>query len=235
MISKYIIYGLVDPRTDELRYVGKSSSGFNRPRQRHSAYCACWIKGLFDESGLRPDIIILKQFDDSLESLHETMNTAERDFIAVFRAIGCRLTNLTDGGDGIFNPSEELRKKFRDAKLGKKLSEEHKRKIALGHMGKIMSEETKEKIRIANRFHGKKHSFETKEKMSRSQKLRIRSDEIGKKIAASLGHRIKSETDGLEFVSIGAAARHYNISTCCVVKALRDERCTRKGLRFIKI
>lgn len=31
--SKFLIYGLTDPITDELRYIGRSSSGLNRPRQ----------------------------------------------------------------------------------------------------------------------------------------------------------------------------------------------------------
>ena len=32
MPSKFLIYGLVDPRDGQLRYVGKSTSGLRRPR-----------------------------------------------------------------------------------------------------------------------------------------------------------------------------------------------------------
>lgn len=34
-----LIYGLVDPRTSELRYIGRSSSGLTRPKQ-HTAPAA---------------------------------------------------------------------------------------------------------------------------------------------------------------------------------------------------
>jgi hypothetical protein len=30
---QYIIYGLVDPETEELRYIGKSSTGMSRPKK----------------------------------------------------------------------------------------------------------------------------------------------------------------------------------------------------------
>ena len=32
MISKFIIYGLADPATDAVRYIGRSSNGLVRPR-----------------------------------------------------------------------------------------------------------------------------------------------------------------------------------------------------------
>ena len=36
-----------------------------------------------------------------------------------------RLVNMTDGGEGLFNPSQETRKKMRDAKAGKPQSPSH--------------------------------------------------------------------------------------------------------------
>ena len=52
-MSKFIIYGLTDPRTGEVRYVGKSTSGMNRPRahrwpthMRLNTHTAAWVRKL---------------------------------------------------------------------------------------------------------------------------------------------------------------------------------------------
>ncbi len=99
---KFLIYGLFDPRTEELRYVGKSCSGLERPRQhikprllKARTHKNSWLKSLLSE-GLRPEIDVLEEHAGP-----ETLNEAERFFIAYFRGIGCRLTNGTDGGDGV--------------------------------------------------------------------------------------------------------------------------------------
>jgi hypothetical protein len=100
MAGKFIIYGLIDPITGHLRYVGKSCSGLKRPQQ-HTApsrtdgrtYKECWIRGLRTQ-GLRPAIVVLQETD------REILSGAEVFWIAYFRAMGCPLTNLTDGGDG---------------------------------------------------------------------------------------------------------------------------------------
>lgn len=63
--------------------------------------------------------------------------------------------NLTDGGDGSNNPSEETRKKMSIARLGKSLSEESKRKLSenaeinpnYGMKNKHHSEKSKRKMR----------------------------------------------------------------------------------------
>lgn len=44
--------------------------------------------------------------------------------------------NMTDGGEGGFNPSDETRAKYSLARKGKKKSDEHKAKISLGNLGK---------------------------------------------------------------------------------------------------
>lgn len=105
--------------------------------------------------------------------------------------------NLCDGGGGLVNPSEEVRKRMSEAKKGEKAfmygkhhSEETKRKIGEKsklrggdkhyNYGKHLSEETKKKISEANKKYkgdlnhrfGKKHTEEAKANMSKAQKGR---------------------------------------------------------------
>jgi hypothetical protein len=57
------------------------------------------------------------------------------------------LTNMTDGGEGLFNPSDEVREKLRYPK-----TEEHKQKLREYQIGVTQSEETIQK-RISHGFH----------------------------------------------------------------------------------
>lgn len=57
--------------------------------------------------------------------------------------------NQSSGGEYAtsgWSPSEETRKRQREAKLGKKLSEEHRRRISEGGRGRCVSKETRRKI-----------------------------------------------------------------------------------------
>lgn len=98
---KYIIYGLVDPTTQQLRYIGKSCRGISRPKAhtapsslKYDTYKTRWIKSLIC-IGLKPSIAILHELDSS-DLLYE----AEKFWISYFKNLGCSLTNMTDGGIG---------------------------------------------------------------------------------------------------------------------------------------
>lgn len=99
-MSRTIVYGLIDPRTLMIRYVGKSSSGLWRPKQHikkagktTGPYCANWLVDLVRE-GICYEIVVLQ------EPSREELNDCERWWIAYGRASGWPLTNLTDGGEG---------------------------------------------------------------------------------------------------------------------------------------
>lgn len=88
--------------------------------------------------------------------------------------------NLTDGGDGVLNLSEESKNKRKEKMLGRKHSEDHKKKISEANKGKIISSNTKRKISIANSgenngMFGKTISNETRKKLSEFQSSRKRS------------------------------------------------------------
>lgn len=98
----------------------------------------------------------------------------ERELIAVYRAAGARLVNLTDGGDGASGAkrSEETKRRMSAAGMGKHpaphWSEEMKEKARARNLGKRMSAEAIEKT-VA--FHtGRKRKPETLAKMSAALK-----------------------------------------------------------------
>jgi hypothetical protein len=141
-ISKNLIYGLQDPFTHEIRYVGKSTTGLTRPKQHFSKYhlkrkqyVYSWIKYCF-KNGKKPEIVIIQQFNNP-----DFLFEAEKYWIKYYKSIGCKLTNLTEGGEG---------------SLGRKLSEETRNKISLSNMGKIAH--NKGKSNLTNK--GKKQSLE---------------------------------------------------------------------------
>ena len=113
-VDRHLIYGLIDPRDGQLRYVGKSCEGLKRPRAHarrlkwDRGHCRNWVKGLVD-LGLKPDIEVLETCD-SPKALIE----AEQFHIAYFRMVGCNLTNLTAGGEGQWGLrfSEERRRRI---------------------------------------------------------------------------------------------------------------------------
>jgi hypothetical protein len=84
-----------------------------------------------------PDRIIVQDWSSEEEAYE-----AEKFFIEYYGRLdqhtGC-LANLTDGGEGHANPSEETRKKLRDLHIGnqitkgRKHTEEAKQKISLAH------------------------------------------------------------------------------------------------------
>lgn len=112
----FLVYALVDPRDGEIRYVGKCRGYLNSRVRGHlrearetdtRTYKLAWLRQLLD-LGLEPEGRVLERCIDA-DALAET----ERRWIADLRERGVRLTNLTDGGEGMANPSEETREKLR--------------------------------------------------------------------------------------------------------------------------
>jgi hypothetical protein len=143
-----IIYGLIDPRTRLVRYVGQSCRGLDRVRRhrwkssKDGTHCARWIRSL-RRDGLEFDATVLERVEGS-----EDLNTAERYWIAYGRASGWPLTNLTSGGDGglagyVF--SAESRARIGDAHRGMTHTPEARAKMSRAHAGKVLSAEHRAK------------------------------------------------------------------------------------------
>lgn len=135
-----IIYVLLDPFTDELRYVGQTVN----ISKRYSAHCKAlgktykdnWIRSLYPN---KPILIILE------EVLNIDANKSELFWIQYFTSIGCKLTNHSNEGY------------FSTGMSGKKHSEITKRKMSYSNKGWNLTEEQVQK-RYKDR---KEYSFKT--------------------------------------------------------------------------
>lgn len=165
------IYVLCDPDTGEIRYVGKTTHTLSQRLRGHltkaasgdKAYRNCWIRSL----SKRPTIVGVDIVDDVDGA------SAEVAAIARYRAAGCRLVNLTDGGEGTPGVvrSPEYREKQRVSQSGKKLSAKTKEKICISSTGRSHSHDAREKIRAARI--GMRQSSESIEKI-RAAKLGVK-------------------------------------------------------------
>ena len=98
--KKSFIYGLTDPRTGKVRYVGYSvdpnkrlTDHLRQARRTTSSHRTAWLRQLF-KLELRPELVILEKTT--------TDRAQEREiyWIQDFRVHGERLTNQSNGGEG---------------------------------------------------------------------------------------------------------------------------------------
>ncbi len=143
------IYGLIDPRTKLIRYVGLATN-IHRPlqhlRDEARTHKTNWIKDLLG-FGLSYDVCVLETC-----TTVEDLRIAEIWWIAYGRACGWPLTNATDGGDGHLNPTPEAREKISFAMSSRIIGQHTREKMrenALGnqwHLGHTVSEEGRDRI-----------------------------------------------------------------------------------------
>jgi len=154
------IYALKEPETGEIRYVGKSNDPKKRLEDHMSCqgnhHRACWVKNL-KHRGLRP---ILEVID---EIPLEYWRQLEVAYISFYREQGCDLVNGTLGGDGLQDPTPEVRKKMSESKAGKnhplygtKASPETRKKMSEARLGE------------KHHFYGIKRSQEERDQQSRN-------------------------------------------------------------------
>ena len=140
------IYALIDPRTDKVRYIGKTQYDVGFRLQQHLARASNakfkshknnWLRQLL-ALNLTPRVEILDVLDD-----HMDWQSTERQYIEDGHLQGWPLTNSTNGGDGWSgHHTEETKRKMSVTHQGKPLSAEHRGKIAEGNKGREYSPET---------------------------------------------------------------------------------------------
>lgn len=188
ILRPWLIYALVDPRTDEVRYIGATCRAVRlaehlHSAKRHKTHKARWIAGLL-EVGMPPVMVALERCAAA------DWVSCERFWIRAFRQLGARLTNHTDGGEGASGvvPGAATRAKLaelaRQNHTGRKRSPESRARMSaarrryldqLKELGIIirMPPKTPEVLqRMSEAQRGKKASEETRRKLSISARER---------------------------------------------------------------
>lgn len=157
------IYELIDPITNETRYIGKTKN-YNKRLNGHLwraknklsyVYKENWIRSLLDKN-LEPILNVIDEVEEN------EVNFWEIFYISLYRSWNCRLTNTTRGGDG---------------GNGSKQSEEtiKQRVNTRRNNGKPWTSENQKEIMRKNalgnqNMKDKHHSKETKDRISNSHK-----------------------------------------------------------------
>ena len=198
MCQHVFIYGLIDPRDGEVKYVGKTKNLQERLKthikeaRRTNTPKNAWILSL-RRLGMRPEIGVLE------EVLEEEWEYYEQWWIAFFRQQGL-LKNMCDGGAGRNAPlSEETKQKLcqvmgrpvkeitrikiSEAHRGRKHSPEAKARMRQAALGRIVSEETRLKRSASGK--GKPKSLEHRQRIGQAHKGQSKSLEAREKMRAS--------------------------------------------------
>src|SRR6187399_3319017 len=137
MHSLYIIYSTKDFK---IRYVGITTHTLIerlydhiKNSYRRRTYKEKWMFSLLSD-GYDIRIKTVNTYND-LESL----KSAEINLISYLLSKGYRLTNGTLGGDGLFSPSEDVRKKLANARRIYKWKEESRIKLSNSKKGNTNS------------------------------------------------------------------------------------------------
>jgi len=165
---KHIIYGLIDPNTNEIRYIGYTSNQKRRYQQHHNPsflrsnnYKNNWIKSLLAK-GQKAEMIEICEYETA-----EELPMAEVMWIKNYRILGCNLTNSTDGGD-----CSPLQGKHHTDEIKVQISQtiKNKHQVAWNKGLKGVLKAWNKGLPATNK--GKPHTEETKKKISQIAKLR---------------------------------------------------------------
>lgn len=141
-------YGLCDPDTEEIRYIGKSIRPFQRAinhlNDRSRCHRTNWIQSLLSQ-GKEPKIKILGSIRGNVR-----WQEWEKWWIAVGKSRGWRLTNSTSGGDGVPDLPPEIRERIRQASIGRTQTSEQRAKILKSRAWWRPTQEHRERIKQAN-------------------------------------------------------------------------------------
>ena len=127
------IYTLIDPITNEIRYVGKAIKPKNRlvehireskKKSHNPSHKKNWIKGLLSKNKT-PKIEILDEVPSNEWEFWETY------WISQLKCWGFKLTNISPGGyNNNYKRNNKTKQKMRQSKLGTTLSDTHKKQIS---------------------------------------------------------------------------------------------------------
>jgi hypothetical protein len=201
------LYVLSDPRTGELRYVGWTSrtvakrltAHLNEANGNGRHHRLNWL-GLILAESLRPIIRTIAILETKQEA-----KRCEVAYISALRGRGHDLVNSTAGGDGLADPTPEVRARMAEAQRGKRHSRESIERGAAKRRGVPRSQEANEKT--AAFWRGRHHTPESRARMSAVRYGKKQTTEtIAKRVEKTRGLKRSAET--ILRMSAAQRARH---------------------------
>lgn len=244
------IYGLLDPNTNELRYIGQSIDIERRYKSHLSpAHLQVhtiagqttrknrWLKKILTQNK-KPILIII----EICEKPH--FEEAEKFYISYFSAIGAKLTNSTEGGEAPngYKHSPEILQ-IMSERIKRAYTPELRKKVS--DMRKGQEPWNKNKTNVYSEAHlEKKRQYLKGRKQTEAQKAAIKagriaaggwkgyaaSEETRTKMRINSGKKksIRDESNNI-YISIAEASRKTNISRVVIWRILTKKQVqTRK-------
>lgn len=236
----FTVYTLEDADTQEIRYVGLTRTSLKRRLSGHKRTARCgsnrrvynWLR----KCQKIPSIKAL----ETHASLHEAQE-AEKFFIAYFKYVGVRLTNLTEGGEGTLGlrsnrrgiplpieTKEKISRTLQGHSYNKGIpkTKEHRQKLSDAKKGVPLCATHSQRISAAHKksglkppsWAGKTHTEETKNKM---------------RVSAKTPPRAIVELTTMQcFVSVSAAALALKVRKADIFSVLSGRSQHYKGYIF---
>jgi hypothetical protein len=193
-------------------YIGiGSDTHYTRAYEKGNRRNKIW-KDIVAKSEYKVDILI-----DDLT--WEEACEKEKEFISLYGRISNEtgtLSNMTDGGDGIFgyNHSVQSKIKMSNKKIGIKRSDDLKNKLSLARKGKYTGKD--------NWFYGKNHSIETKLKMSEMKSN-------GKSVSAKI---VLDMTTGIYYSCVREASEAFGLNYGTLINKLNGNKKNNTNLIY---
>jgi hypothetical protein len=180
-----LIYGLVDPRNGNLRYIGRTkrrlmvrlNGHIQSAKKASDRHVHSWIRGVL-MAEMKPLVVLLEETDA------RSWEEAEQFWIAYFRSLGADLTNIAVGGGGSlgFQHSPARRSYWSENRRGANHPGYGKKRTA--EQVEFMNQRRREARagKPGNRA-GVPVSVETRLKMSAAASVRVRAKESYEPVA----------------------------------------------------
>lgn len=141
------IYGLSSSQTGDIRYIGQTTQSLQKrldshihsPKSHRRRHCSMWIKSVLKKGH---KVLIKVLYENAV------WNETEQDLIRVFREMGARLANHTDGGGGVRSRiwTPEQRKHQSEKRKGIVFSDEHRENLKRALKGRKMPDDFGERV-----------------------------------------------------------------------------------------
>lgn len=189
------VYGLFSTEDNSVRYIGQTKVSVDsrllnhrRRSKDHNTHLYNWMRKVHEE-GYEVEAVVLLE--------NAEWNTDEIRIIAEYRSRGVPLVNSTDGGDGVLNPPEDVRRRISESMSSRVYDEEARKRLSDGHKGKPLRKAHRDNMVASVKKTYAERGKEISEKLSAMRKGVPKSEEHKEKIRQAHIQRCERKRAGL--------------------------------------